>query len=420
MGNPRLIVTAYDPHPNRGSEPGKAFAWAKALSKFYEVHMICASEAADVCKRSGQCNEWVFHPLDIKRKPLPGLLHYFFYHQWCHQLIPKCMEVIHEIKPVGLHHPIMGSFRMLPSYFRLQIPYTLGPLGGGETAPFRLLRGSFLPMTEFVKESFRPALNYACLMNPQGRRVLREARMVLATTQETEHLLRWAGAKATAVAFPDAIDLSQSPNDPLSTRLQQREELRQNFRCIWSGRFLWWKGGQLAIHFVHCLRRAGCNASLDIYSDGKGIDRLKQLAKDLDLETHVRFNGMVARTELLKAYLRAHLFVYPTLHDSSSSAIPEAYSTALPTFTLALGGTRVATDPQAGLNQTPRSIAEWLEQGTQLVKGWIANPDGWLTACAAAHKKRNSFLLDGIIATAREHLCPCFDGTVSQSDSMQT
>ncbi len=130
------------------------------------------------------------------------------------------------------------------------------------------------------------------------------------------------------------------------------------------------------------------------------------------LGTHIIFNGVVSRTELLKAYLRAHLFVYLTLHDSSSSAIPEAYSAALPTFTLALGGTRMATDPQAGFNQTPRDIDEWMEQGTQLVKGWIANPDGWLTACAAAHKKRNSFLLDGIIAKAREHLCPCFDAIV--------
>jgi glycosyltransferase involved in cell wall biosynthesis len=350
--------------------------------------------------------------MDIKQKSRPGLLYYISYHHWCRQVIPKCMELVREINPVGLHHPIMGSFRMLPGFFRLQIPYSLGPLGGGETAPLRLLCGAGLPITELVKESCRPALNYACLINPHSRRVLREARMVLASTQETERLLQWAGAKATAVVFPDAINLALSPDDPLATRWQQRQELPQNFRCIWSGRFLWWKGGQLAIRFVHRLRRAGYNASLDIYSGGKGLDHLKQLAKQLDLETHIRFNGTVPRAELLKAYLGAHLFVYPTLHDSSSSAIPEAYSTALPTFTLALGGTRMATDPRAGFNQTPHTIAEWLEHGTQLVKGWMANPDEWLRACTAAHQKRNSFLLDNIIARTHEHLCPCFDSRI--------
>jgi glycosyltransferase involved in cell wall biosynthesis len=413
MNKHRLIVTSYDPNPNYGSEPGKAFAWAKALSQFYEVHLICCSQAADVCRRSGQCEDWIFHPLDIPLKPVSGLRGYIFYRQWCQYLIPRCLEVIRSVRPVGLHHPTMGSFRMFPDYFRLRIPYTLGPLGGGETAPLRLLRGSALPPFEFVKEIMRPGLNYACLLNPQVRYVIRKARMVLATTEETEHLLKWAGAKATAVVFPDRIDLSRSPKDPMSARLQQREGLRQNFRCIWSGRFLWWKGGQLAIRFVHRLRQAGCNASLDIYSDGKGIERLKQWVKNQGLEPHIRFNGTVARNELLEAYLRSHLFVYPTLHDSSSSAIPEAYSTALPSFTLGLGGMRTATDPQAGFNQTPHSITEWFEQGTQWVKGWMASPDQWLAACAAAHKKSHSFSLDSIVTKTGEHLCPCFDNPLN-------
>ena len=409
MSSPRLIVTSDSPLPGAGSEPGKAFAWAKALSTFYEVHMICSRWSAGVCQHSGQCDGWVFHPLDIRGKSGTGLRFYWVYHHWCRDLIPKCLEVIRAVQPVGLHHPTLGSFRMLPDYDRLGIPYTLGPLGGGETAPLRLLRDAGLPPGEFAKECLRPAINYACLLNPQVRRVLRQARIALATTRETERLLRWAGAKATAVVFPDAMNLAQSPDAAMAARKCQLEELRRDFRCVWSGRFVWWKGGQLAIRFAHHLRQAGCEASLDIFSDGKGIARLKELAGDLGLETQVRFHGLVPRAELLKAYLRAHLFVYPTLHDSSSSAIPEAYSTALPSFTLALGGVRTATDPRAGLNQTPDSIGGWLEDGTRLVQGWIAHPDQWLAACAAARNKCNSFLLDNLVAEVRKHLTPCFD-----------
>lgn len=371
--------------------------------------MVCSSFSAELCKQSGQCDQWVFYPLGLLPKERFGLPFYRFYYRWCHDLIPKCLEVIRAVQPVGLHHPTLGSFRMLPNYFRLGIPYALGPLGGGETAPIRLLRDAGLPPSELAKELLRPVLNYASLMNPQVRRVLRRARMALATTQETESLLRWAGATATAVVFPDAIDLSQSPDAPLSVRARQRGELSRDFRVIWSGRFLWWKGGQLAIRFVHRLRQAGCTASLDIYSDGKGIEQLKQIAKDAGLENQVRFNGLVSRHELLRAYLRAHLFVYPTLHDSSSSAIPEAYSTGLPSFTLALGGVRTATDRLAGLNETPCSIGRWLEGGVRLVKNWATNPDIWLAACAAAHQKSSSFLMDSIVAKVREHLNPCFD-----------
>ena len=103
--------------------------------------------------------------------------------------------------------------------------------------------------------------------------------------------------------------------------------------------------------------------------------------------------------------------MYPTRHDSSSSAIPEAYSTALPSFTLGLGGVRTATDPSAGWNQTPESIAQWLAAGTKLVQGWIARPETWLAACAAAHRKSASFTLENIVTKAGEHLRPCFDST---------
>ena len=90
---------------------------------------------------------------------------------------------------------------MFPDYFRLGIPYTLGPLGGGETAPLRLLRDAGLPPAELAREWLRPALNYASLMNPQVRRVLRQARMALATTRETERLLQWAGAESHRGGF---------------------------------------------------------------------------------------------------------------------------------------------------------------------------------------------------------------------------
>jgi glycosyltransferase involved in cell wall biosynthesis len=416
MEKPNLLVPAPDVNPYRGTEPGKGFHWTRALAEFYQVHVICIRSAAEICEKSGLCKDWKFHPVDMEFNGSSNILLYQSYYKWCRRLIPKCLELIPKIRPVGLHHTIMGSFRILPDYHRLPIPYTLGPLGGGETAPWHLLRESSLPMSAFAKETLRPALNYACLLNPQSRRVIRKAQMVLATTRETEGLLKWAGAGKTAVVFPDAIDPARMPADPLLARKRQLDELQGNFRCIWSGRFLWWKGGQLALRFVQRLREAGCNASLDIYSDGVGINHLQQMAQKLGLGAHARFNGMVTRDQLLQAYLRAHLFVYPTLHDSSSSAIPEAYGTGLPSMTLALGGTRTATDPKTGLNETPRDIESWFGDGVGLVQSWIQKPDTWLESCNAALEKSRAFSSSNLIDAVRRHLRPCFDPIKSSDD----
>ena len=259
MQKPNLLIPALDVNPHRGTEPGKAFQWTTALAEFYQVHVICSVDAAEICKKSGRCESWIFHPVEIQLDSTSFIRFYKSYYKWCRLLIPKCLELIPQIRPVGLHHTVLGSFRMLPGYHRLSIPYTLGPLGGGETAPWHLLRESSLPASAFIKEMIRPTLNYACLLNPQVRQVIQNARVVIATTPETEGLLKWAGARKTAVVFPDAIDLSRLPADPLHARQLQLGELRANFRGIWSGRFLWWKGGQLALRFLARLRQAGCN-----------------------------------------------------------------------------------------------------------------------------------------------------------------
>jgi hypothetical protein len=107
--------------------------------------------------------------------------------------------------------------------------------------------------------------------------------------------------------------------------------------------------------------------------------------------------------------LRAHLFVYPTLHDSSSSAIPEAYGTGLPSMTVALGGTRVATDPKAGLNETPADFESWFADGVKLVKSWTEKPDLWLESCQASLQQARTFAPAHLLDPVRQHLRPCFE-----------
>src|SRR5208282_3394490 len=125
----------------------------------------------EICQKSGRTPDWVFYPLPVPLVPPSKFGFYQHYHRWCQLLIPKCLEVINKIQPVGVYHSMMGSFRMFPDYSRLPVPYALCPLGGGEFAPLHLLRDAALPATELVKESLRPAINHTCLLQPQVRRV---------------------------------------------------------------------------------------------------------------------------------------------------------------------------------------------------------------------------------------------------------
>jgi glycosyltransferase involved in cell wall biosynthesis len=175
-------------------------------------------------------------------------------------------------------------------------------------------------------------------------------------------------------------------------------------QLIWSGRGLWWKGGQIALRFLQRLRDSGIAARLHIYSAGPCIPALQEKAKRADLGDRVEFHAPVPRAELLKIYGRMHLFVYPTTHDSSSSAIPEAYAMGLPSMTLGIGGVGVAADPAAGLNRAFSSLEDWLSAGVEMVKGWQKDPREWLAASEAARYKSADFAFERLSKRVAEDL----------------
>ncbi len=395
----KLIVTSLEPRPYAGSEPGKGFNWAMALSKFYEVHVLALPHSVKTCQDSGLCDDWVFHSINYTIPPSQGGIDFYkWYYTWCRLVIEKCHELIEKNTYVGLHHTVLGSYRILPAYEKLGIPFTLGPLGGSESVPRNLLKDYGFPIKVYAQEYLRSSLNKCCLLNPFVRKTIRLASYVLATTSETEDDLRSAGALKTKAVFPDVVEgLGVSLEQAMAARNVQCSQISQKLNLIFSGRALWWKGGHIAIRFLERLLIAGINARLDIYSDGPALNAWKELANQLVIpHERLSFHGMVTREELLNAYKASHLFVYPTLHDSSSSSIPESYMSGLPTMTFYCGGAKMAAVPEAGINFAPQSVNEFLEIGTETVKKWVKDPKLWIQSCKAALIQSQNFSLQSI------------------------
>ncbi|HVU24102.1 MAG TPA: hypothetical protein VHE13_08260, partial [Opitutus sp.] len=132
---PALIVVAVDISPERGSEPGKAWNWCCALARQYRLHVVTGSALDPRCREHPAAAEWTWH-LTPSAQPIdPGLSYYRHYARWCDEALAMAQAVIAREPVAGIHHITLGSFRVLPRYDRLGVPYTLGPLGGGEVAP---------------------------------------------------------------------------------------------------------------------------------------------------------------------------------------------------------------------------------------------------------------------------------------------
>ncbi len=382
-----IIVVSRSCNKNSGSESGKGYHWSAALAHFYRVHLVHGN--AEGFTAPDGIEESYVTPTRVNTWKFPR--GYLLYSRWCEEVVDLCRRLISRHQIAGLHHATLGSFRILPRYDLLGIPYSLGPLGGGECLPPEFLLSAGLPPKQLVMETLRPWINTACVLRPKIHAVLSHSRLAIATTEQSAAVLRKGGARNVTVKFPDVVETSPVEGDVIGGRGRQAADLKKMFCLIWSGRGLWWKGGQLAIEFAHRLRKRGIAVRLDIYSEGPALPVLKKKVNRLGLEECVFFRGLVSRADLFDAYARSHLYVYPSMHDSSSSAIPEAYSAALPSMTLGIGGVSVAATPAAGLNEKFATIEQWLEAGVEKVTSWIQNPKEWVAACEAAFERSSSF-----------------------------
>ena len=409
MDNPVLIVVAMGIRSDAGSEPGKAWVWANALAKFYRLEVLTLPGDARRFEECGAPEGWRIHSVGEDFPPGPARKYYPAYQRWCSRALETCHELIQTHPVVGLHHITLGSFRVLPRYDLLRIPYTLGPLGGGESIPWSLLPRLRLPFKEVVAEALRLPFNYTSAALPSLRAVFRHARMTLATTSQSRTVVKAIGARRSAAIFPDAfVDPGEDDDTVLRRREQQVAMLPGEFRCVCAGRSLWWKGIHLAIDFVRYLRDRRINAKLDIFSQGEALAAWQTRVAHLGLSADVTFHATIGRNALMQRYSGYHLFLNPTMHDSSSPALVEAYSTGLPSMTLGLAGSALVATTETGLNTPVTSVDDWLERGHRMVAAWTEEPSSWLRVCRAAKARAHEFDLAYLERCVREHLNPVF------------
>lgn len=276
--------------------------------------------------------------------------------------------------------------------------------------PWRLLPGARLPGRALVSEFCRPALNRAFTLLPGMRSVVRASSLVLATSAESERVVRQMGARRTAVVFPDRVPPDLEPGDAADRR-RLAEELRHGVRLVWSGRALWWKAGHLAVELLRRLRGLGVDARMEMYTYGPALPAWRRMISAAGLTDRCAVNGFVPHRELHRALGRAHAFVYPTFHDSSCPALLEAYALGLPSLTIGLGGPSIVATKATGFNVRPDNLDDWLDGAVQCVRGWQAAPETWLAASRAAHDRAYDFdgaYLDRLIA--RWFVAPAGDG----------
>lgn len=414
---PEIIVVTLEIDPRKGSEPGKGWWWSNALSPFFKLHIITQPVSVEACLPEPTVREagWEFHPTTSAVTTWKFPTGYRQYAAWLQEALQMSATIAKDRPIAGLCHVTLGSFRVLPPYESLGIPFVIGPLGGGECAPMAHLWPRPVPFTHKLTESIRPLFNNLFAIVPALRQTLRHAAMVMTTSRETEQVVRRMGARHTTVVFPDAYDQKIDLVSVIRRREAQLSEIGHEVRLLWQGRPLWWKGPDIALLLVARAVAAGIRIRLTMVCPWQGefSTRIKELIQRLGIASQVELREPASREVFIQTFEEHHGFLATSLHDSGGIPLLEAQAAGLPCLTLALGGNRLAACPEAGLGaETPNTDA-FLHRAVECLRQWQQDPAAWLQDVRAAGHFAQQFTNARLQDNVRDFIAPAFSAPSS-------
>ncbi len=349
MQSLKLLFSAYACEPGKGSEPGVGWRWAVETAALgHEVWVITRENNEPGIDRQLSQHKpknlhFVYYDLPSWarwwKKGRHGVHLYYLLWQWGAWLRARGLHA--EQRFDAVHHITFGVTRH-PSFMgRLGIPFIVGPLGGGERAPYEMRK--YLSFSGKVKDALRDVVNVLSRFDPWVRQMYEQATLILLKTPQSLAWLpeRYQGkAQCLLEIGVDKTDSGEQPVIPFRGH--------QSLHILYVGRFLYWKGMDLGLRAIAELRDRGIAVRLTMIGQGPEKERWQMLNAQLKLAYCVTWIPWMKQQELLKAYQTFDTLLFPSLHDSSGNVVLEAMAGGLPVVCLDLGGPAQLVDDECG------------------------------------------------------------------------
>jgi glycosyltransferase involved in cell wall biosynthesis len=362
----KILAFAYACEPQKGSEPGAGWGWARLLARLGEAWIITRennrgaieAELSSIPEAGSLHFIYVDLPARARswKRGQRGIRLYYMF--WQRAALRRARELHAEEEFDLVWHLTLANVWMGSLAGLLGPPFIYGPVGGGTRPPWRLARA--LGVRGTVYEIFRVAAQVAGrYVNPVARSAWREAQVILVQNPETRDWLP-KRYRSKAIVFPNALMTSEpgprrkGPTDRLPT-------------ALFAGRLQPLKGVAIAI------RAIAATDEWRLVVMGKGSDepRLRRLAHRLNVDHRVDFNGWLPRDRVLDAMRQdADVFILPSMHEDAGLVVIEALGCGLPVICLERGGPHLLAGRAAlvllssgGLHDVVSRLADQLSSG---------------------------------------------------------
>ncbi|MBE9179723.1 glycosyltransferase [Oculatella sp. LEGE 06141] len=380
----RVLLCVYSCDPNRGREQGSGWNSAWHLAQLgHEVWALTKREGQASIERTMAAQpmpnlHFVYiddHPFiawltaiksDLVKRLNPYIvrLGYLLWH-WQAYAVAKQLDRDHDFEIV--HHLTMSVITGGSLLWKLNKPFMMGPVGGGQIAP-PAFKGYFQHWwPEEARRSF--IIQKLIPLHLSLRKAIRHTDLILAINSDTADLAKQLGAKQTELflengGIPKGFLLDEIPVRPPSPEL----------RLLWVAVLEPRKGLVLALEALSKVDPA-VPFKLTILGSGPQGSSLPGLIQQYNLEGKVDYRGYVAWTDVFNAYQTSDALIFPSLRDTFGVQLFEAMSQGLPLISLNHQGAGAFVPEAAGIKVPVTTPAETVEGLAKAIEYLYHHPD---------------------------------------------
>lgn len=385
-----ILYIAFSCNPFAGSEDKIGWCVPSETSNNNKVYVITKEEQREPVERylqSHPLKNIEFYYVDIPnfyKRIFKGFMYSGRLIVWNKRVLPlakeicvdKKIDIIHQITPV--------EFRAIGDYGKIaNVKFVCGPLGGGESLPQGL---KDYAKGHRIIEIVRSIINrwYRFKLKNTGK--LEQCDYIMFANKETKEYL--VGAYLNCPYEP-VTEVAVDINDIKNTC----NEKSKNEECVFlvAGRMIYRKGLDFLFDALMRIPQE-TRYQVRVVGDGPELEHLRKRCKDnSNLSEHVRCMGSIPYMEMEKEYLRADVFIMPSIRETTGTVLLEAMSNGIPVITINKFGGAALFDENTGWLYDGNSKEEYIENLKKAILECITNPDEVERRGMNAQKKAESY-----------------------------
>ncbi len=367
-----ILIDSYAVSPTWGSEPGMGWNWVCNLAKYCNLYIITEGEwqkeieCAIADAISGR-KEKDINPTGLQKEQAERLHFYYlnvspeirkmcwnqgswmfykYYAEWELRVLDEAKKIIQELKNKGIqidlvHKLNMIGYREPGDLWKISDrPFVWGPVGGYGGVPISYLRNADIKTK--VVENLKNVINYFMFrLHPRVRKAMKRADAVIGAYKETY--------EAIQKVYREDVILINETGSFVDTSSTVHSSDQEEFRLLWVGKYDLRKQLGIAIRTMELLKD---KKNIHLYVVGTGypsdVALYSKMVEEKGLKENVHLMGLVPNVKTREMMKEMDLFFFTSIHDATSTVVPEAISAGLPVICHDTRGFGVIVDDQIG------------------------------------------------------------------------